>query len=103
MKVFSVLAETLGCVSLYFGTGMLLVVPGYPGERFLSWPRAVYGVAPTLLSAVLLALAGWLWSRSGGPATLSTYIKRAFQGAIGAVVLFWVGLVVVAHLTGRIP
>jgi len=101
-RVFSAIAEALGCVCLYFGTGMLLVVPGGPTEPYLDWRMFAYGIAPTVLSAVLLSLAGWLWSRSGGPASVGTYIKRAFQGAIGVVVLFWVGLIVVGRLKGWI-
>ena len=82
---------------------MLLFVPGGPREPYLNWRMAAYGIAPTVLSLVLLTLAGWFWSRSGGPASLSTYIQRAFLLAIGLVILFWVGLIVVAHLQGRIP
>jgi hypothetical protein len=82
---------------------MLLVVPGGPGEPYLDWRRVAYGVAPTVLSIGLLILAGWFWSRSGGPASLGTCVQRAFLWAIGLVVLFWVGLIVVAHLQGRIP
>ena len=82
---------------------MMLVVPGYPGEHYLSWARIAYGVAPTVLSMGLFVLAGWFWSRSGGSASLGTYVQRAFVGAIGLVALFWVGLIVVAHLQGRMP
>jgi hypothetical protein len=102
-RVCSAIAEVLGCFCLYYGTGMMLVIPGYPGEHYLSWGRILYGVVPTILSAGFLALAGWFWSRSGGSASLGTYVKRAFQGALGAVVLFWLGLIVIAHLEGRIP
>jgi hypothetical protein len=34
---------------------------------------------------------------------LGTYVQRAFLGAVGLVVLFWVGLIAIAHLQGRIP
>jgi hypothetical protein len=103
MKILGVIIGLLGCLGLYFGTGMMLVVPGYPGERYLSWGIVAYGIAPTVLSLGLLILAGWFWSRAGGPATLGTYVRRAFVGAAGAVVLFWIGLIVIAHLQGRIP
>jgi len=82
---------------------MLFVVPGNPGEPYLDWPRTKYGIAPTVLSVVLIFLAGWLWSRSGGPASVGTYVKRAFQTAAAAIVLFWVGLIIIAHLRGQIP
>ena len=102
-RVFSAIAEGMGCFCLYYGTAMMLLVPGYPGQHYLSWGRIAYGVGPTVLSIGLLILAGWFWSRSGGPASLGTYVQRAFLVAIGLVVLFWVGLIVVAHLQGRIP
>jgi hypothetical protein len=102
MKVFSVITEALACFCLYYGTGMLLLVPGDPAEHYLVWGRVVYGVVPVVLSLGLLILTGWLWSRAGS-ATLGTYVKRAFLGAAGLVVLFWVGLIVIAHLQGRIP
>jgi hypothetical protein len=82
---------------------MMLVVPGYPGEHYLSWLRLVDGVAPTILSLGLLTLAGWFWSRAGGSATLGTYVQRSFLAAAGLVVLFWAGLIVIANLQGRIP
>jgi len=100
MKILGVVAGLVGCFCLYYGTFTMLVLPGYPGERYLSWGRVVYGVGPTVLSFGLLTLAGWLWSRVGGPATLGTYVQRAFLGAAGLVVLFWCGLIVIAHLQG---
>jgi hypothetical protein len=103
MKILAVVAGLLGCFCLYFGTAMMLLVPGYPGERYLNWATIAYGVAPTVLSLGLLTLAGWFWSRAGGPATLGTYVQRAFLWAAGLVVLFWVGLIVIAHLQGCIP
>jgi hypothetical protein len=82
---------------------MMLVVPGYPGEHYLNWDRMLYGVAPTVLSFGLLTLAGWFWSRAGGPASLGMYVQRAFLAAIGLVIAFWIGLIVIAHLKGQIP
>jgi len=79
------------------------LVSRFPGEHYLSWGRVVYGVAPTVLSLGLLTLAGWFWSRAGGPATLGTYVQRAFLGVVGLVVLFWIGLIVIAHLQGGFP
>jgi len=82
---------------------MLLLVPGYSGEHYLARNRVVYGVLPTLLSFSLLTSAAWLWKRSGESGTLSTYVQRAFLGAVGLLLLFWFGLIVVAHLRGMIP
>ena len=103
LRVFSVLSVALGCFCLYFGTGMLFLVPGGPGERYLDWPMVKYGIAPTILSILLICLAGWLWHRSGGPSSLGTYVKRAFQVAVVAIALLWVGLIISAHLRGQIP
>ena len=102
-KVFSVITEALGCFGLYYGAVMLLLVPRDPAENYFVSGRVTYGVVPVVLSVGLFILAGWLWSQAGGPATLGTYVKRAFLGAVGVVVLFGVGLIVVAHLQGRIP
>ena len=82
---------------------MLLVVPGGPRESYLDWQMVKYGIAPTVLSVLLICLAGWLWHRSGEPSTLSAYVMRAFQMAIAAVVLLWVGLIIIAHLRGQMP
>ncbi len=103
MKTLGVIAGLLGCVCLYIGAFVLLLIPRFPGEIYLAWHRILYGVAPTASSLGLLALAGWFWSRAGGPGTLGTYIQRAFLGAVGLVVLFWIGLIVIANLQGRIP
>lgn len=102
-RVISAIAEALGCFFLYYGAVMLLLVPQFPAEHYLVWGRVVYGILPIILSVALLTLAGWLWRRAGGSLTLGTYIKRAFLGAVGLVVLLWAVLVVIAHLQGRIP
>jgi hypothetical protein len=103
LRLFSCVSEALGCFCFYYGTTMLFVVPGGPGEPYLDWPRVKYGIAPTVLSIIFICLSGWLWSRSGPPASLDKNLKRAFQGAVAAVVLFWVGLVIAAHLLGKMP
>ena len=102
-RIFSAVAEALGCFFLYVGTFVLLLVPRFPEESYLAWHRILYGVAPTVLSIALLTLAGWLWNRSGGAASLNTSVQRAFLVAIGLVALFLVGLIMVANLQGRIP
>ena len=89
------------CALFYFGSGMLLVVPGDPGENYLksvfTW-RFLYGVVPTVSSAVLLVVTGWLWSRSEGSANPTFFIGRAFACAIGAIVLFWLCLLIIAGM-----
>jgi hypothetical protein len=44
-----------GC--LYYGSVMLLFVPGYPGESYWQRERIIYGMLPVGLSAVFF-LAG---------------------------------------------
>lgn len=88
---------------LYFAVVTLLMIPVYPGDSYLNRFRVVYGIVPGLLRLSLPVVAGWLWSRSGEPANAETYIQRAFVGAVGGVVLFFVGLVVVGRMKGWIP
>jgi hypothetical protein len=102
-KAFSIIAEIAACVCLYFAAVTLLMIPRYPGESYLNWFRIVYGLVPALLCVSLPALAGWLWSRSGGPASVETYIQRALLGVVGAVALFFTCLVVVGRVKGWIP
>jgi hypothetical protein len=85
------------CVLLYFGSGMLLVVPSIPGHYF-DLKLLLYGVLPIVLSATLLATVGWLWTRSGGSLNLGKAIGRSFSFAIAAVLLFWIGLIIIADL-----
>ena len=102
MKVLSIIAAIPACFLLYFGTGMLLVVPGYPGEGYFAKGRIVYGFVPVALSVALLLLSAWLWSY----ATRTNFEKCVgwvFGGSIGLIVLFWVVLIVIANLQGRIP
>ena len=77
---------------------MLLVMPGYPGESYFAVERILYGILPSLLSAALLATVGWLWVRSGSSVTLKKAIGRSFSFAVAAVLLFWIGLIIMADL-----
>ncbi len=98
MKIISGVLFAGACVLLYYGTTMLLLVPGYPGETFFAAKRMLYGGLPTLLSAALLVSAGWLWTRSGSAVSLRKAIANSFSWALGAVVLFWIGLLIVAGI-----
>jgi hypothetical protein len=89
------------CALLYYGSGMLLLVPGDVGESYLRSlfaGRLLYGVLPTLASAVLLVIVGWLWDRSKGSADPVIAIGRTFAWAGGAVAVFWIGLMIVAGI-----
>jgi hypothetical protein len=101
-KILSVISGLIASVCFYFGLGMLLLVPHGRHEPYLDWPTILYGISPTILGVILIVLAGWLWGR-GGPAPISTRIRKALNLAVGAVVLFWIALIVIAHLEGRIP
>ncbi|HEV8415296.1 MAG TPA: hypothetical protein VGQ49_17020 [Bryobacteraceae bacterium] len=103
MKLVCVPLFVGACALLYYGSGMLLLVPGDLGESYLKslfGGRFLYGVTPTLASAVLLVIVGWLWDRSNGsPDPLKT-IGRSFAFAGGAIALFWIGLIIVADIRG---
>ena len=60
LRVISTLLFIAACVLLYFGTGMLLVVPGYPGEAYFVTKRVLYGFLPCVCSGTLLIAVGWL-------------------------------------------
>ena len=98
MKIVSGILFAGACVALYYGSGMLLVVPGYPGESHFAAKRMLYGILPTLLSAGLLASAGWFWARSGSAVTLTKAIANSFSWAIAAVALFWIALMIIGGI-----
>jgi hypothetical protein len=100
-KVFGVILGLLASVCIYFGSGMLLV-PGGPGEPYLDWFRVAYGISPAISGIILIVLAAWLWRR-GESAVMGARIRVGFNFVVGGVVLFWIVLVVIAHLQGRIP
>jgi hypothetical protein len=89
---------------LYFGTGMLFFVPGNPGYESslrgylesLFAGRFFYGTLPALLGAISLIIVGWLWDRPKGSINRRNSIKKAFAWAGGAVLLFWISLIIVA-------
>jgi hypothetical protein len=103
-KPLSIISGALACFCLYVGPTTLLFLPPGNGEHsYWDWSRVVYGVLPTILSAGLIVLAGWLWSRGIGHASLGEYISYAFSAVVGGLVLFWIVLIIIAHLLGRIP
>jgi hypothetical protein len=98
MKIISSILFAGACIALYYGSGMLLIVPGYPGESYFAAKRMLYGILPTLLSAVLLVSAGWFWTRSGSTVSLRKAIANSFSWAVAAVLLFWLGPLIVAGI-----
>jgi hypothetical protein len=80
------------------GTTMLFLVPGDVGENYLKslvTGRFRWGVLPTISSALLMVLIGWLWNGSRGTRRTT---KAAYLLAAGAVLLFWLGLIIVADI-----
>jgi hypothetical protein len=96
LKSVSIFLFVVACVILYFGTGMLFVVPGYPGEGYFVPKRILYGLLPTMSSAGLLVAVGWLWGRSSKPEEYGKYVKRSFVYAVAVISLFWLGLIIIA-------
>lgn len=89
----------VACALLYYGGVMLLLVPGAPHEGYFERNRVFYGVVPFLVSVFLLVVVGLLSagssdrSGSAGGSVVST-----FSYAITAVVLFHIGIMVLAGL-----
>ena len=98
MRAVSVTLFVLACALLYYGTAELFFVPRHLHDSYFTPARVLYGVLPTLLSSALLTSVGWLWARSHGSTNFRRPIIAAFRWAIGAVFLFWVGLIIVADL-----
>jgi ABC-type dipeptide/oligopeptide/nickel transport system permease component len=97
LRIASVPLFIAGCVLLYYGSAMLFLVPGDPYESYwqsMFTGRFVYGILPALASVILLMFVGWLWDRSSGSLDLGKTIGRAFLFAVGAIVLFWIGMII---------
>jgi hypothetical protein len=86
---------------LYYGGVMLLLVPRAIGESYFATGRVLYGVLPVLLSAALLIVTGWLWTSSGSSTELRKSIANSFCWAVGAVVTFWITLIIIARFRGQ--
>ena len=98
MKIASAVLFALACSLLYYGTAELFFVPRHLHESYFARDRVLYGVLPTLASGAVLVVVGWLWARSRGLIDFRRTIIAAIRYAIGAVVLFWVGLIIVSDL-----
>ena len=97
MKIISGLLFIPACVSLYFGTFWLFVMPRF-GEGYFTFERMLSGVGLTLLSAVLLVTVGWLWTRSRSAVSLGKAVANSFSWAGGAGMLFWLALLIMAGI-----
>ena len=82
---------------------MLFLVPGYPGESYwksMFAERFLYGVLPAVASIILLVIVGWLWNRSSGSPGVVIAISSSVLLAWGAILLFWIVIVVIAARNG---
>ena len=95
MKLACVVLFIAACALLYFGSGMLLFVPGYPGENYFALKRVIYGVLPALGSVGLLTLVSWLWVRPARFRDLKKSVLMTYSLALVAVALFWLGLMII--------
>lgn len=103
MKFLTILLFLVACISLYYGSGMLLLDPRFRGESYFVRERIVYGVLPTLSSVALLVATSWMWVRSGGSVTFGKAVCISFALAATAIILFWVGLTILANVRQSQP
>jgi hypothetical protein len=86
-----VLTFAVGTFLLAYGVAMAFFVPGYPGESYFQKNRLLYGVLPSVISVVVLGIAGWFFFRSSKSLqrpTLTTLIGYCFVGSIGMILLY---------------
>ena len=60
VRVAQGLLVTDGAVLFCYGLVSLLLVPGAPGEPYLSSSRLLYGVLPTVLGLASIVCAVWV-------------------------------------------
>jgi hypothetical protein len=60
VRVAQSLLVTDGAVLFCYGLVSLLLVPGAPGEPYLSSSRLLYGVLPTVLGLASIVCAVWV-------------------------------------------
>jgi hypothetical protein len=104
LKLPCLLLFIAACVLLHYGTGTLFLVPGDPGESYIKSlfaGRFLFGVVPTLSSAVLLVIVGWLWDRSNGTVNHKETIATTFSLAVAATVFGWIGVMIVGGIWDR--
>jgi len=92
-KIAIVIMFAAGCFLLYFGTGMLLLVPGVPGEPYWSGLRALYGLVPAGAGIGILGLAAWLRLAAGSASVGLFEVLREtcvlFALSMVCIILFW--------------
>jgi len=104
IKLPCLLLFIAACVLLHYGTGTLFLVPGDPGESYIKSlfaGRFLFGVVPTLASAVLLVIVGWLWDRSNGSTNLRGTIATTLSLSVAATLVGWIGVMIVGGILDR--
>jgi|SRR5689334_6896150 hypothetical protein len=93
-------------VLLYFGIGMLLLVPGDPGGPYWARNRVVYGAVPLFAGLLALAISSWTAARYSPHADPVHAIKRNLLYGVIGIVLVFVSLILndlYIHFPIRIP
>jgi len=93
-------------VLLYYGLGMLLLVPGDPGGPYWARNRVVYGVIPLFAGLLALAVSSWAATRYNPQADAVRAISRNLLYGVIGIVLVFVSLIfndLYVHLPIRIP
>lgn len=86
------------CFMLYYGSTMLLLVPGVPGGMYWTRERALYGLFPAGSGLGLLGLAAWV-SISSRPTAVALLrrIYILFVLAVACIIAFWAVVVLRAR------
>jgi hypothetical protein len=85
---FHVFLLAVASVLLYFGLGMLLLVPGDPGGPYWVRERIVYGLLPFFSSLIFIAFSTWLAARRERADLFSCVKWNLICAGVGAVVVF---------------
>ena len=100
LKILSVVTTIPATFLLYFGMGALFIMPGFPGEAFLTPSRLRLAVPPLCGSIALLLLAAWFWSRAIDADSLWDSVGLVVLRAVGAIVVAGVAMMLWAKLHG---
>jgi len=93
-------------VLLYYGLGMLLLVPGDPGGPYWVRNRVVYGVIPLFAGLLALAVSSWAATHYKPQTDPVRAISRNLLYGVIGIVLVFVSLIfndLYVHLPIRIP
>lgn len=106
LRIFSCLLLGASCVVTYYVLGVLLLVPGAPGERYFTSWRMTPAAIGSIVALTTYVGSAWLWKKSGSNLALARLTIRVSAVAIALVALFWVLLVLAVssgvHVNGRI-